>query len=183
MLSKIDISKILRDHLATLRRTDQGNGKYSQGDFTLFFYLPAIAAIVLVGYGVLLDKDSIAILLSAFAIFTGLLFNLLVLIFNQFQETEPPPVVSKENPLVDTATINERIRKAELLKQAFANVSYCIFLGILLSAACLAALSNICVVKHVASILVFYGGFNFALTLLMVLKRFHSLTERKIADA
>lgn len=80
MFDKIDISKIFKDHLATLE--DNSTGERSKGDIILFFVLPLIPTVLMVWYKASLDSNVVSILVTCMSVFAALLFNLLLLIYD-----------------------------------------------------------------------------------------------------
>lgn len=170
MNSKINVSKIVSDHLKTLRDRDSGK-KYSNEDLAYFFGLPFLFSVILLGFKVRLNDTGVAILLSAFSILTGLLLNLLVLIFNLIDGHGNRDA----EKATDNATVLDASLRLDLVEETFSNISYSIFLGIVLSALTLLGLSSNVWISIVSSALVFFGGMNLALTLMMILKRIHAL--------
>jgi hypothetical protein len=122
LTSKITMSEVAKSHLETLtteRDTAEGTVvEYSYGDFVVFFILPAALGTGLALAGVKAPKPDP--LLSAIAILTGLLFALIVMVFDQVKRTaDVPPPASGNDPLVDAW-------------QLLANVSWAILASVLL---------------------------------------------------
>jgi hypothetical protein len=80
MFSKIDIFSIVVDHFATLK--NYKTGKIYLPDLLVFFIVPLLLSILLVHFKVQVGKDFANAVLTCFSIFAGLLFNLLLLIFD-----------------------------------------------------------------------------------------------------
>jgi len=167
MLSKIDTTKIIRDHIATLR--DDATGKGMLSDYVLFFGTPLIPAIVLTfPIRLVLDLGAITVLVTSLSIFAALLFNLLLLIYD---------VVTKEERQIEDAPHS----KAEFLRQIYSNVSFSILVSImavivLLLSYFVSLESNFRLFLNAAAI---YLLALFLLTLLMVLKRVHILLSKE----
>jgi len=178
MISKVNVIQIVKDHWGTLQDANSNPPARSKGDIFLFFILPIPITVFITFFSeAKLDKDSVAILLAAFAILTGLLFNLLVLLLSLVAREE----VAEDDIIGQIA----KEKKDDLLKQTFANISYSILLGILLSLTCVAGLykrANCEWVITLSTFAVCYGGINFSLTLLMILKRIHNLLDFQIRD-
>jgi hypothetical protein len=175
MIAKINVEKILRDHWRTLR--DGSDDHISKGDLLLFFGLPCGATALLVAGGARINPESAGVLLAAFSILTGLLFNLLVLLLSLIERREI-------NEGEELEKIKEE-QKRLVLEQTFGNISYCILLGIVLSIVCVGGLYKKDGVEWVCmtlTLLLSFGGFHFALTLLMILKRIHNLVDTKFAE-
>lgn len=164
MIGKIDFRAILKDHCRTL--DDQNTGKISGPDVVLFFLLPILASALLVGFNLILGKNTGNVLITALAVFAGLLFNLLLLIFD---------VTNKPRP--DSEKLNAF--KLKYLKEIYSNIAYAILIALV---------TIVVVLLHFLFItLSFRAGFifsafsiyaltaNFVLTLFMVLKRVHIL--------
>lgn len=171
MFSKINIVSIVTGHLATLR--DASTGKRSVEDGFLFVMLPLLVASLLLLTGHALRENFITILLASYAILTGLLFNLLVLVFDLIRKEAEP-----QN--VDEAVKLDWRQKQKLLRETFASISFCVLEGITLSVAALGALLPWDCLKNTFSFLVYAVTVNFALTLLMILKRIHKLLGAEI---
>jgi len=164
MSYKIDIRKIVTDHNKTL--INRFTGKPDGTDLISFFILPLVFAIVMVSFHVLISKDLIGTVVSALAIFVGLLLNVVVLLFD---------IVRKEN-----------IRKVKvaLVREVLANIMY----TILLTVACILAIITTlydgnCIVQHVTNFFSYYLLGTFFTTLLMVIKRMYALFENEINES
>jgi hypothetical protein len=166
MLAKIDISKIVKDHMATLR--DDATGKPMLSDFVLFFGLPAIPAVVLPRF-FLLDTSAIAVLVTSLSVFAALLFNLLLLIYDVLTKAEARPKKEK------------RRSRGEFIRQLFSNVSFSILVAISCVVFLLLGqfLENAHLIRAVLNGVTFYLILVFLLTLIMVLKRIHALLSNE----
>lgn len=161
MTTKIDIRLIVADHFRTLR--DEATSKLSWLDISVMCGLPLLSGVLAYCWGFTIPDHYVGTLISVFAIFVGLLFNVQVLIYS----------FSDKDIAGDVETRNE------LLKQSFANISY----SILISLAIVAILSSLLFSKgHVEAVLeaiIVAMTLNFFLSLLMVLKRMHVLLRSK----
>ena len=171
MLGKINVIGIVGAHLRTLREFPSNN--LSRSDLFWFFGTPVIGTAILLFYHIYVSDALVTALLAAYSIITGLLFNILVLIFDVLHKREHAPSRSP----ADEA--NEKVRTT-LLREAFANISYCVLLGIVLSFLCIVGMVDNLIVRIPTSALIYIGSANFLLTLLMVLKRIHSLLSHEI---
>lgn len=106
-------------------------------------------------------------LLTAFAIFAGLLFNLLVMVLSFLQTT---PSSSSEKKLAT---------RRELLRQITANLSFSILTSIIIVTITILALSAVPSggdrISSFLSAVLLLGAVNFGLTLLMILRRMYAL--------
>jgi hypothetical protein len=169
-MSKINVFRIISDHFATLR--DYRTGKTSAMDIVLFVLLPLFAAVITWWTGFNFDSSVLNGMLSAFAIFAGLLLNLLVLLCGfagnpRFIGTDP-------------ATVTRR----RLVREMHDNLSFSILMAIAVVGL---ALAGMCAIKYgktatftpdtnpIMSALLTIILVNFVLTLLMILKRIHVL--------
>jgi hypothetical protein len=171
MFSKINIFKIIHDHIKTLRiHSTEG---VSSSDFILFLFIPAAIGLGLTLSGVYLTDALINVLLACYSILTGLLINILVLIVTLMKSER---VSEGDEP----AVISNKKLKNQLLQETFSNVAFCVIMGIALSVLAIVAMKDIWYIRTPASFLVFSGSVNFVLTLLMILKRIYALLEHEV---
>lgn len=166
MFSKINILRIIVDHLRTLR--DDQRDKFYKGDLILFFVLPLVLAFLIVKYSSTALSDFSTELAASLSIFAALLFNLLLLIYTFFDRRSDKP-----SP-VDTERKKLR-KKIKLLQEIYANISFSIFVSLLAILAIIFAINTSGVYEMGFSFVVFAISLNFILTLIMVLKRVHVL--------
>lgn len=159
MLNKINIAGIIIGHLNTL--VDARSGKRSIKDITLFYVSPVIAACLYWWAGQVMKPEMTDTLVTAGAIFTGLLLSLLVLVYDQR---------SKLKECHDDTSVSIKTGLQEL----FYNISYATVISV-----ALVFMSFMHKMVYVESggigeltgpILIFLGV-NFLLTILMILKR------------
>ncbi|MEH2465993.1 hypothetical protein [Nostoc sp.] len=168
IFSKINVLEIVTNHLNTLR--DYGASKHSKFDIFLFFILPFIIGVCVVFSGIVLNKDLISTLINVFAIFAGLLFNLLVLIYDVSSKAAKPTNSVQANKL-----------KLEILEQIYFNISFEILLSLLIVILLsISIMLNNGLANSVFSVLVFFLAILFILTFLMVLKRVNILISQEI---
>ncbi|MEJ0012345.1 MAG: hypothetical protein WDM94_06880 [Bauldia sp.] len=162
MSSKINLLVVVRDHLATLK--DEATGKTSVADVVTMFVLPAICSAIAGVLGYKIDEAAVEIVVGVFAIFAGLLLNVLVLIYGL-----------SDAPTDDEKAKEKKQTKDTLLRQSFANISYEILVSLLVVVVLWVTLLSGEVGVRVASCLFIFLAVHFFLTLLMVLKRMHVL--------
>ncbi|MFT3829728.1 MAG: hypothetical protein QM691_08490 [Opitutaceae bacterium] len=174
MTTKLNICRIIGDHLATLH--EYKRPKISKGDIFVFFIVPAvIAALITLVLGKTLTRESINFLATVFSIFTGLLLNLLVLIYDGARKIEE----KAEKNSSDSARL-------QTFEETFANISYSILISVITLIALFCARLVIAfngnafcdIALHTISLATFCLTGNFLLTLLMILKRVHALLSR-----
>jgi len=124
-MNKINVLPVIARHLETL--SDYGEDKRSWSDYLLFLVLPAIGGVVLAWLGFGFRTDAVNGFLNAFSIFTGLLLNVLVLVFTLTSATSP-------------LNVDVRLRR-ELLRQVFVNICFAILVAIGVVCASIVALS------------------------------------------
>ena len=169
MISKINILKIIVDHFETHK--NYTNGKTNISELILFYVLPIAVALYLVLTGIYFKESIVDILITSFSIFTALLFNLLLLVFDIIRRN------SDNNGNEDQRKVK---LKNTLLKQVYSNISYSILISIisLLLLLFLQVVSNEVVCK-IINFVVFFMALNFILTLLQILKRIHILLSNE----
>ncbi|MHC5935485.1 hypothetical protein [Nostoc sp.] len=83
--------------------------------------MPLIISLCVVFFGIVLNKDLIGILINVFAILAGLLFNLLVLVYDAVSKAVKSSNSSQANSL-----------KLESFQQIYFNISFEILLSLLI---------------------------------------------------
>ncbi len=164
MIGRVNCWAIVRDHFATL--VDENTRKTSGPDFVVFYLLPIAAGAILIAFNLILGKTMSNVLITALAVFAGLLFNLLLLIFD---------IANKPRPEKEKLTAD----KIRYLKEIYSNIAYAILIALLAIVVILAHLLffslHIKLAFSMTAFLVYILFANFLLTLLMVLKRVHVL--------
>jgi hypothetical protein len=167
-MNKINIIPIVLGHIRTLR--NNATGKVSAADVCLFFGLPLLFA----GFGLhskwTLSVGALNSVLAAFSIFAGLLFNLLVLVYTFSTDTAQPNALAKV--------------RGTVIRELHDNISYAVLIAILIVIVALTTIARLEVVQAksagpYASFIVFYFTVNFAFTLLMILKRIHTILRQR----
>ncbi|MEM2857270.1 MAG: hypothetical protein QW416_09235 [Candidatus Nitrosocaldaceae archaeon] len=177
MFEKINPLIIIKDHLNTLKDykpSIYGYEKYNIYDILLFFIAPALITIPILLYSdIILVRNNLDILLIVFSIFTPLMFNILILLYNTLQKNY---------------TANTSKLKIRLMKEIYYNVSYSIFISIVIIILLLvSSLFNNTAINNNILIQIIYGSasyfiINFFLTLFMVLKRIYSLLRKEFMN-
>lgn len=159
MFNRINLMKIFYDHLQTLKYAD--DKKYSFPDIILFYAIPLILSIIGYFKSILLTCSQVNLLITVFSIFTGLLLNLLLLIYD---------IVSKNN----------NTTKTKFLHEIYSNISYTILLSIIIIF-CLLLITFVSETALLSSIGLFLI-IHFLLTILMILKRVHILLSKETEE-
>ncbi len=175
MFSKINVTKIIIDHLRTLRNYDTQKLRFV--DYALFILVPIIVSAVLIIFSYLIDKEFANILITSLSIFAALLLNLLLLVFDIVRKTNDSIARNKElkNPY------EAEEKRLTFLKEIYANISYAIFVSIL-SIVILLIAYFVCDfhLLQLFSFFIYFLSLNFILTLLMIVKRVHILLSNEI---
>ena len=155
IFNKINVSKIVKNHLATL--VNDNSRKPDFGDWLTFLIIPIIFASLLVWFGILLSDRANNIVITTLSILVGLLFNVIVIIFD---------IIKRDN--------SQKL-KNELLTQLLTNISYTIFISLVIIGFTVLTFFNNEFIILASNWLVFFFLFHFFLTVLMVLKRVYIL--------
>lgn len=165
---KIDVGRIVTDHLATLQRHNSRSTSY--GDIALFYGVPILAALCVLYFQAKISREFHNVSITFFGIFSALLLNIQVAVFGIFSKKFDLPDDPRDRQIALERNENRNI----LLKEVNANISYAVLVAcIALFLFVLLYVSDIC--GPVASSLsaMIYG--HFLLTLLMIVKRSHFL--------
>jgi hypothetical protein len=169
MLDKIDITQIVKGHFSTFR--DYGTGKVSYSDYILFIAAPLALSLLGIWKGFAFGAMAVNGLLTAFSIFAGLLFNLLLMVLSFLQSTQ------------GSATDRTLIIRKNLLREITSNLSFAILVSVLIVIIAVVSLSMLEDDKRPiplgATFILLFGALNFALTLFMLLKRMYALMQNE----
>ena len=169
MINKIDITPVAVGHLSTL--SDFSGTRRRWSDYITFFGVPIAVGIVLDAIGFGFRTDAVNGFLYAFAIFSGLLLNVLVLVFT----------LASANPPLN---VDVRMRK-EILRQVFVNICFAVLVSMGVVCAAIVALSYMrsnsgAMTGKVCTFLLASLTLNFVLTLLMIIKRMYVLLDKEL---
>jgi hypothetical protein len=166
-LEKVDIRPIISDQAATLR--DHGTGKISATDITLFFILPIAVAAFSIWAGARIRASAVSAILTASAIFIGLLPNLLILVLTFLMNTKG-----------DQSDASLHLRK-RFMREISTHVSFCFVLSLVLASVATIALilldKDDLPVGPVLAVLLVAGSVALLLALLMLIRRMHVLVS------
>lgn len=187
MSSKVNIKDIIFGHLGTLSKVDGG---WSWFDFLTFFFIPIAISTTSVIIGFSLNNEVSSLLVNFGAIFTALLLSVLVLVYDQ--ESKLDDRYQRDTELKRPADAFYTAKK-KLLDELYYNISFSILSSLILIATCFAfSMADSFVdpkttsvsVALVLSKLVFtpitvFITVNLLLTIVMIVKRLHSLLRPK----
>ncbi len=184
MSSKINIWSIVTGHIKTLR--DSSSGKVSVHDYATFYAVPIVIAILFSYFGIKLTTDANSLLVNFGAIFTALLLSVLVLVYDQGEKLQG---------VVDGSRKHNIELKKSLLDELYFNICYAIVISLLLVFLCLVYTflpdkeSVLSISKftfgidfklYLVSPMILMAVINLLLTILMIVKRMHTLLTIKI---
>ena len=173
---KISMHEIIRAHLDTL--VDYPTDRVSRSDYFLFFGIPTIISLIIILFDNNISNEFSSLLITVHSIFSALLLNLLLTVYEMAQKKEDPANNRK-------CTI-----RVSLIKQVYANIAFDIFISLLsiISILLWKFLFNLGMGSNIISDIFYYISFPilflsyfltgvFILTLLMVLKRTYALLD------
>lgn len=187
MSSKINIKDIVTGHFGTLKDT---TGGWSWFDFITFCFIPVAFGVLSVAAGFSLNNNISSLLVNFGAIFTALLLSVLVLVYDQESKFDEKHQRDIE---LQRPTDNLYTAKKTLLDELYYNISYSILSSLVLIATCFAFSATDSFAAHkpaetsialIFSKLVFTPiavmvSVNLLLTIVMIVKRLHSLLRMK----
>jgi hypothetical protein len=171
-MNKINVIPIIVGHVRTLR--DNSTGKVSVQDTAFFFGLPLLLSAGAFYLRWSLSVDALNAVLASFAIFAGLLLNLLILVYTFSSDTVHPSALAKV--------------RGTVIRELHDNISYAVLVSTLIVVIALAAIARIRVfdgqephhyTDRYTSFFIIYFTLNFVLTLLMILKRIHKILSQR----
>lgn len=156
MFTLIDVSFIIKEHYKTLQRDAK-----LLSIIVIFIVIPIVVVYTFSKVDKLLTQSSVNALIMAFAIFTGLLLNVIFILFD---------IVDK----VDRNTTQANNRRL-LLEHLYANTLYALLISaIILTFLIITAITEIWqnyTILLILSSVVYFGVAHFMMTLLMIFKR------------
>jgi len=166
MFKKINISQIVKNHFATLQNANTKKADWD--DYFTFLVIPILTSAILIYFKIYLKTDAINIIISSLSILVGLLFNVVVLIFDIIKR-------DKSNDIKNT-----------VLRQILSNIAFTILLSIVSILLTLFTYTDNSTIKIIFNAIVYFLLTNFIMTVLMILKRmfhlFHSEIEEEINE-
>jgi hypothetical protein len=180
MSSKINVSEIISGHFNTLKNSS--NNKINYTDIITFIILPLLISGITVLFGFKQSDQMSSLLVNFGAIFTALLLSVLVLVYDQGNKLTEKLEINNNQPILKA--------KQNLLKELYYNICYSIVVSVGLVFLCLIekalrgrfldlAIQNIQIkiqpdIWFFSPLIVFFT-INLMLTILMIVKRMHTL--------
>jgi hypothetical protein len=170
MSAKIDIRAVIADHFRTLH--DDSTKRVSIIDLGLFFGLPILVASISILLWFSLGEPAVTASLTAMSVFSGLLINVLVLIYTVSQNVGLP---------TQTRSADDVALEKQILKEIFANVSFSILVSSLTVVLLITTYFHTNdIAQKITTAIALLLMLNFFLTLLMAIKRLHYLLMAKL---
>lgn len=175
MLSRIDVTKIIKAHIRTLRNINHKGISFS--DLFLFCIFPLVITLTLICFDVSI-KNQISNLVTAISILAGFLFNLLAIIHTSLGKIKSRIIAKKEE------RISLRFKYAN---EIHSNISYNILVGLCSIIFLVIFAFDIkfksqfyeCIFNNVLNLICIFLLIHFILTLLMILKRIYILLDKE----
>ena len=162
LFEKINIGKIITNHFNTL--VNDNTNKPDWDDWCTFVIIPAAFSFFMIKMGLGLGNNAITIIITALSIFVGLLFNMVVLIFD---------ILKRDS---------SHALKNKILKQLLANISFTILLSIIIIGLSLFHLINNDTIKLLSDYVIYFLLCFFFLTIIMILKRMYALFDNEMIE-
>jgi hypothetical protein len=162
ILEKINVGKIIFKHIETLK--NYNTNKLGFDDFITFILLPLIGTGLLIYFDIGLNDRATNIIITTLSILVGLLFNVIVIIFDIIKRDSTKKIKNK------------------LLEELLTNISYSILLSILIIVFTLLTYINNELSKTIFTGIVYFLIGNYFLTVLMVLKRMYQLFDNELKE-
>jgi hypothetical protein len=199
-LDRVNVIFILKEHFQTFYDYSvwkaSGERKATKIDLVCFVMIPAITAVTLGVLSIRLIDSYISIIITALAIFVGLLFNLLTLILD-LARRQKEEILKKKKEKIDISETDKI--KFILTKELFINISSAIIISIfaivlslfmiLRPKLLIISLQNLKyynafkeIYFTIISIFIVFLVAEFFLTLLMILKRFFLIFKQEIKE-
>ncbi len=159
---KVHIWTIVSNHLKTLKNSNSGKSEFD--DYLTFLVLPIFGASLLMYFNIKLSAGATNIIITTLSILVGLLFNVIVIIFD---------IIKRDS--------TKRL-KNELLNQLLTNISYSIILSIFIIVITLLTFIDNCFSKIIFYWIVYFLLGNYFLTVLMIIKRMYSLFINELSE-
>jgi hypothetical protein len=182
--TKVSVSRIIAEHLATLRPQGTSAG-YSKLDMVTFYGVPTIAAAIYYAMMPTLTNDAVtqidSVLVAAFSIFAALLLNMQVLIIGLRDRREGDTQSGSQDRSPEDQHLIDQLSAArhKHIAELFANVSYCIVVSIVLVGGTVISIFLQLQSRPLLKAIQFFVILHFALTGIMVLKRMHVLFSHR----
>jgi hypothetical protein len=162
IIVKVNVLKIILAHGNTL--VDARTKRPGWDDWVTFVIVPTAFALMANRCGLSLGTNALTIIITALSIFVGLLFNMVVLVFDILKR-------DSTNKL-----------KNNLLKQLLANISFTILLSIVIIALSLISRVKEPTIKMLADFIIYFSLSFFFVTLVMILKRMYGLYDNEMKE-
>nr|WP_321412845.1 hypothetical protein [uncultured Allomuricauda sp.] len=161
-MEKINIIGIIKDHLKTLVNDNSQKPDFS--DYFTFLIIPFVVSGILIWLKIDLSDKATNIVITTLSILVGLLFNVIVILFD---------ILKRDN--------TQQV-KNDLLKQLLTNISYSIFISLFIILLTVLSFFKIEIWVKVCTFLIYFFLSHFSLTVLMILKRVYALFLNEMVE-
>ncbi len=175
MFGKINIYSIIKDHISTLKAYRSDN--ISIADLFIFYITPFFIIFILslvlnldVLVGQIICSKDFAV--TSISIFTGFLFNVLILIYDVSLRLKTKKQITLPDDIINLSL--------DLLMELYYNISYEILVSLIVVFSYLLLVMLPAYSKLIA-VVISYLVIHLGLTLLMILKRTHILIKNTMA--
>jgi len=162
MLKKINIFNIITNHLKTLY--NENTGKLGIDDFVTFLVIPLFVAFGLLYFNIHLTESAITIIITTLSILVGLLFNVIVIIFD---------IIKRDS---------SKKLKNRILNELLTNISFSIILSIVIILITLITYFTNKWICIISTGLVYFFLCIYFMTVLMILKRMYVLFINELKE-
>lgn len=162
ILEKINVAKIISKHIGTLK--NYNTNKLGFDDFITFIFIPLIVTGLLIYFDIGLSDRATNIIITTLSILVGLLFNVIVIIFDIIKRDSTKKIKNK------------------LLEELLTNISYSILLSIFIIVFTLLTYINNELSNTIFTGIVYFLIGNYFLTVLMILKRMYQLFDNELKE-
>jgi uncharacterized Tic20 family protein len=162
ILNKINVSRIFLEHIKTLR--NDNSNKPGADDILTFLLVPFFFSACLMYFNIRLNGSATEILITTLSILVGLLFNVIVIIFD---------IIKRDN---------SKKLKNRILEQLLANISYTILISIVIIIITLSTFIRSDIVCLITHFLLYFLLSHYFLTVLMILKRMYALFINELKE-
>ncbi len=174
MSKKLNCRSIVLQHISTLR--DNSSQKLSFVDIFAFLIAPLGASICLAYFKNVLSDDLLSLAVNFGAIITALLMSVLVLVYDQESK-----LLSEDHK--EPSKKDEKNRKLNLLRELYQNICFTIVISLFIVVVAFAemfakSIGECGFMEYLLSFLTAATTFlfiNISMTMLMIIKRFHTL--------
>ncbi|WP_420788916.1 hypothetical protein ACOI2Q_15460 [Shewanella algae] len=163
---KINILLVLRRHFDSFK--DQAADRYNKFDLLVFFGVPLLISAIAAHFEFSFSVNAVGSLLNVGALLSGLLLNLLVLVYTLKEKT--PKVDVKVNGWEDLQ-LKHRVVNEVYFNVAFSTLTAFAMLILMVLHSCFADFDTLSSYMYIFDSIIIFLGVNLVFTFLMIVKR------------